>query len=325
MKIPIVNRKGGVAKSTTTINLGAALAQASRLNLAKRDYRTLIIDMDPQASTSYALTRGAEDEGLHLGDVLLNGVHIEEAIRPTSTPGLHLLTAYEALGDEDELLRLARVEGFRSRLHDAIRMLETPYDYVFFDCPPGIGLPMTLAMIAGERFIIPTKVERFALHGMGRLFRFIERLIALRQSSPERMAAIMGILLTDLNHQFNDASEREAEIRAEYGSAVFETVVRRNVTIERAQDRFLTIFEHDPALRSTGSQCYRSLAGEVLLRSVVEGRIATGELSEEVRRRGVRRGLLQPTSPADLVDDAFEPESSLDAQLQLEVGPRATV
>lgn len=91
MKIPIINRKGGVAKSTTTINLGAALAQASRLGIATRDYRTLIVDMDPQASTSFALRRGAEDEGLNLGHVLIEGVHIEEAIRPTTTPNLHLV------------------------------------------------------------------------------------------------------------------------------------------------------------------------------------------------------------------------------------------
>lgn len=86
MKIPIINRKGGVAKSTTTINLGAALAQASRLGIASRGYCTVIVDMDPQASTSFALTRGAEDEGLNLGHVLIEGVHIEEAIRPTTTP-----------------------------------------------------------------------------------------------------------------------------------------------------------------------------------------------------------------------------------------------
>jgi chromosome partitioning protein len=225
--------------------------------------------------------------------VLIEGVHIEEAIRPTTTPNLHLITACEALGDEDESFRFAQVEGFRKRLRDALAMVETPFDIVLFDCPPGIGLPMTLAMIAGDRFIIPTKVERFALHGMGRLYRFMDRLIALRQGSWERMAGIMGVLLTDLNYQFTDAAEREAEIRGSYGNVVFETVIRRNVTIERAQDGFRTIFEEDPRLRSTGARSYRDFAAEVLLRSVGDRGIDPADFSEDVRQLGERAGLLQ--------------------------------
>lgn len=139
MKIPIVNRKGGVAKTTTTINLGAALAQADVLGIATRGFSTLIIDMDPQASTSFQLTLGAEDDGLHLGHLLLDGVHIEEAIRRTNTPNLHLIAACEALGEEAELIRLSGVDGFPTRLRDALTMLETPYDVVLFDCPPGSG------------------------------------------------------------------------------------------------------------------------------------------------------------------------------------------
>lgn len=115
MKIPIVNRKGGVAKSTTTINLAAALAQAEELRIASRPYRTLIIDMDPQASTTYLLTLGQEDGGLNLGHVLIHqrpGTsacwHIEEVIRPTGTPNLHLVAAWEELGDEDLFLQMRK-------------------------------------------------------------------------------------------------------------------------------------------------------------------------------------------------------------------------
>jgi len=315
MKIPIVNRKGGVAKSTTTINLAAALAQAEELRIASRGYRTLIIDMDPQASTTYSLTLGKEDGGLNLGHILMQGWHIEEVHRETGTPNLHLIPACEELGDEDLFLQmrkeiyrdsagelaegdptpLTRVPGFLTRLRDALTMLETPFDFVFFDCPPGIGLPMTLAMIAGDRFIIPTKLERFALHGTGRLFNFIDRLVELRKRSPEPMAAILGILLTDLNYQFVDAAEREEEIRKEYGSAVFETVIRRNVTVERAQDSFRTIFQEDPRLRSTGAQGYRDLAAEVLLRGAALGMVEPGELAADVVLRGQRLGLLPTT------------------------------
>lgn len=187
---------------------------------------------------------------------------------------------------------LTRIPGFLTRLRDALKMLETPFDFVFFDCPPGVGLPMTLAMIAGDRFIIPTKVERFALHGTGRLFNFIDRLVDLRRRSPEPMAAILGILLTDLNYQFVDAAQREGEIRGEYETAVFETVIRRNVTVERAQDSFRTIFQEDPRLRSTGAQGYRNLAAEVLLRGVALRMVDPGDFAPEVVLRGERLGLL---------------------------------
>jgi chromosome partitioning protein len=225
MKISIVNRKGGVAKSTTTINPGAALARARHLGIARRDYRTLAVDMDPQASASFALGGGREGEGPHLGHMLLRGAAVEEALRPTDTPGLSLVAACEALGDEEELLRLGRVDGMRLRLRDALARMEAPFDFVLLDCPPGIGLPMTLTLVAADHFLIPTKVERFSLHGMGRLFAFMERLISLRRGSPEPMATILGILLTDLDYRVGDTAEREAAIRASYEEATRPTNV----------------------------------------------------------------------------------------------------
>lgn len=291
MHIALVNRKGGVGKSTTTINLGAALARARELGIATRGYSILVVDMDPQASASFLLTGGREDDGPNVGHVLLERMPLEEALRPTTTPGLSLIAASEALGEEGALLNAAAAPGLRSRLRDALAMLETRFDFVLIDCPPGLGLPMTMAMIAAERFIIPTRLERFSIEGTGRLFRFMERLIELRTGSPEPMASVMGVLLTDLDYQLADAAEREAEIRAEYGSAVFDTVIRRNVTIERAQDSLRTIFEADPRLRSSGARCYRDLAAEVLLRAASSGHTDPTALTEEVRLRGQRLNL----------------------------------
>lgn len=303
MKIPIINQKGGVAKSTTAINLGAGLALAGDLGLARRDFRTLVIDLDPQASTSYALTGGREDAGPHLGDVLLAGVHIEDAIRHTSTPNLTLITAAEALGSDEELLkiafsggatdpqRLAFMRRFRRRLLDALAMIQTPTDIVLFDCPAGVGLPLTLAMTAGDRFLIPSKVDR-----LGRVYRFLDHLIALRAGSPYRMASIMGILLTDVNYQVGDTQEREVEIRAAYEEYVLDTVIRRNVTIERAQKGFRTVFEEDPQLHSSGAQCYRDVVAEVLLRGIGCG-IDPDELTPEVKMRGARLALPRGRNP----------------------------
>jgi chromosome partitioning protein len=293
MRIPIVNRKGGVAKTTTAINLGAALAQATELGIATRDYTTLIVDMDPQASATYALaTRGA-GRGPDLGHVLIDGASADEAIRPTSTPNLILIGACEALGDETVIRRLRRVDGFHTHLRDALARLETPIDVVLLDCPPAIGLPMTLAMVAGQQFIVPTKLERFSLHGTGQLFRFMDRMIALRSASAEPVAGIMGILLTDVNYQLHDALDRETALRREYGLMVFDTVIRRNVTVERAQTHSRTVFQDDPRLRSSGAQCYRNLAAEVLLRGVAAGRVHPDTLSREVLLRGRRLGLLR--------------------------------
>lgn len=302
MKIPIINKEGGVANSITAINLGAALAQARELGIARRDYRTLIIDLDPQASTSFSLAGGRTDTGPHLGHVLIEGLHIEDAIRSTTTPNLHFVAACEILGDEENLVSLALASGvsdeertrfmrrFRTRLRDALAMLQTPIDIVLMDCPPGAGLPVSLAMTAGDGFLIPSKVDR-----LDRLYRFLERLIALRAASSYRMAQILGIVLVDLNYQLADTADREAEIRTSYGSSVFETVVRRNVTIERAQEAFRTIFQEDPLLRSTGAQCYRDLAAEVLLRGVGSG-IDPADLSDQVRLRGTRLGLLRAST-----------------------------
>jgi chromosome partitioning protein len=288
IKIPLINRKG----STTTVNLAAALAQADKLGLASRSYRTLLIDLDPQATASFALTGGRPDEGLHAGHVIMDRVHIEEAIRPTSTPGLFVLASCETFADEEETARLAQIDGIGTRLRAALKMLESPFDCILIDSPPTFGLPLTLAMVAGDRFIL----EPFALHGAAHLYRFIDRIIAFRQRSLDRMAAIMGVLLSDQDYQLADTAQREAEIRAEYGTAVFDTVIRRNVTIDRAQDRMRTIFQEDPRLRSAGAQCYRDLAAEVLIRSAVEGRVNSDELTPEVRLRGERLGVLEPAS-----------------------------
>jgi chromosome partitioning protein len=294
MRIALVNRKGGVGKSTTTINLGAALARARELGIATRGYSTLVVDMDPQASVSFLLTGGREDHGPNIGHVLLEGMEIKEALRPTTTPGLSLIAASEALGDEEALLSVAAAPGLRVRLRDALGTLQTPFDFILIDCPPGLGLPMTMGMIAAKQFIIPTRLERFSTEGTTRLFRFMERLIELRAVSPHSMASVMGVLLTDLDYQLADAREREVEIRAEYGTAVFDTVIRRNVTIERAQGSLRTIFEADPRLRSSGARCYRDLAAEVLLRAATSGYADPAFLTDEVRLRGQRLGFALP-------------------------------
>ncbi len=298
MRIALVNRKGGVGKSTTTINLGAALARARDLGIAVRGYSTLVVDMDPQASASFLLTGGRESEGPNVGHVLLDGLNVEEALRPTTTPGLSVVAASEALGEEEALLSAPDAPALRARLRDALGALRTPFDFVLIDCPPGLGLPMTMAMIAAERFLIPTRLERFSIEGTGRLFRFMERLIELRIGSPEPMASVLGVLLTDVDYQLADAPEREAEIRAEYGTAVFDTVIRRNVTIERAQDSGRTIFEADPRLRSSGARCYRDLAAEVLLRAASAGHTDPHDLTEEVRLRGQRLNLYDIPAPS---------------------------
>lgn len=296
LKIPIINRKGGVAKTTTTLNLGAAFAQARQLGIARRDFRTLVVDMDPQGSTTLALSATTSAQP-HVGDVLLRRLSADEAVRATLTPNLHLIAAYEGFGQDEEVMRLGRIDRMRTLLRDGLTGMDAPFDFVLFDCPPSLGLPLALAMIAGDRFLIPTRLERPAQHGPTRLCRYLDELIALRQASPEPMASILGILLVDVSYQLNDAAESEAGMRADYGDAVLDTVIRRTVAIDRANHAFHTIFQHDPSLASPGAQCYRDLAGEVLLRGTQLGYVDPTDLSEGLRLRGDRLHILSSSCP----------------------------
>lgn len=211
---------------------------------------------------------------------------MEQTLHPASTPNLSLLPPGSPGLDGPG--RNAQAERLGRRLRVVLAELSTRFDTILLDCPPGAGLPLALAMTAGEHFVVPSRLEHAGEDGSGALYAFLERLIELRRTTPGATARLLGIVLTNLNSQIRDAAAREARLREAYGSAVFATVIRRKVAIERAHDGLRTIFQEDPRLRTSGAQSYRDLAAEVLIRGAAAGAVRPETLTPEVRLRARR-------------------------------------
>ncbi|WP_325063240.1 ParA family protein [Halovulum marinum] len=246
--IAITNQKGGVGKTTTTINLGASLALMGE--------RVLLVDMDPQGNASTGLGIGQAARDITSYDVLMGHETAGAAILPTATPGLSIIPATPDLSSID--LELAGERDRITRLRNALRDADLGrQDYVLIDCPPSLNLLTVNALVAADGVLVPLQCEFFALEGITQLLRTVGE---IRQSSNKALIT-QGIILTMYDQRNNLTSDVETDVRENLGALVFKTVIPRNVRLSEAPSHGIPALAYDP--RSSGSQAYVALAREL--------------------------------------------------------------
>ena len=246
----IINQKGGVGKSTTAINLSAALGELGK--------QVLLVDLDPQGNSSSGLGIEKSQVNNCIYDVLLNDVPIEEVIIPDVCEGLDLVPATINLaGAEVELVaEMAR----ENRLKDAVGSLRGKYDYVFIDCPPSLGLLTVNALVAADKLLIPIQCEFYALEGVTKLLDSMKRVKTRLNPTLD----IYGVLMTMYDGRTALSRQVVEEVRAYFGRLVFETQIPRTVKLSEAPSFGQPITLYDPS--GKGAQSYMSLAKEVIAR-----------------------------------------------------------
>ena len=248
--IAITNQKGGVGKTTTSVNLSAALAEAGK--------KVLMVDLDPQGNTTSGL--GCRVDGRHsVYDAMMGGVPLEDCVQKTGVKKLRLAGSDIRLaGAEVELVSVNDREFYLKRLLGPVR---DDYDYVLIDCPPSLSLLTLNALAAADSVLIPIQCEYYALEGVTALMNTINRV--KRTFNPH--LEIEGVLLTMLDGRTNLGLQVVDQVKKHFRKAVFATTIPRNVRLGEAPSHGEPICLYDP--RSTGAMAYEALAREVLARN----------------------------------------------------------
>jgi chromosome partitioning protein len=242
----LANQKGGVGKTTTTVNLGACVAEAG--------YETLLVDCDPQGNATVGLGQ-PKDARPDVYDVISGEAAMADAIRPTDVERLSLVPATPDLAGAN--VELPRLPGSETRLRDALRPVTDRFEYCFLDCPPSLG-PLTVnALVAADRVIVPVQTEYFALEGLAGL---LDTLRLIREEMNPRLT-IAGMLLTMHDGRTRLAQDVEREVREHFPDLVFDTVIPRNVRLGEAPSYGRPVIHHDP--HSAGATAYFQLAEEM--------------------------------------------------------------
>lgn len=246
--LTFANQKGGVAKTTSAVNVAVGLAML-------HNQRVLLVDADPQANATYA-TIGATEPATTVYDLLINDAGLDMCVMPTRLPNLALLpSSIDLAGAEVELLSETGGQTLlRSKLRGAA------YDYIVIDAPPSLGLLCVNCLAAATEVLIPVAVGVFALKGLGRL----EETIAKVRSRLDRADLRIGGVFVTMADQTNVAKDVTDAIRARYDAIAFDTIIPRSVRTEEAHSRALSVFEHAPG--SAGAIAYEQLVKEIVNR-----------------------------------------------------------
>ncbi|GAC1449809.1 MAG: chromosome partitioning protein Soj [Ktedonobacterales bacterium] len=251
----IANQKGGVGKTTTSINLAAYLADAGR--------KTLVIDLDPQSNTTTGMGVDAHRVGNSIYEVLVTDhVSATDAIKAEMRPNLSLLPAKVDLYAAD--IELVYLNDREYRLRNALAPIKDNYDFILIDCPPSLGLLTVNALTVADGVILPLQCEYFALEGMQQLLKTVK---LVRDRLNPRIS-LFGVVLTMYDPRTKLGNEVVKEVRDHFSAQVFNTMIGRNVRLGEAPSYGLTILEHDP--RSPGAMAYKALAEEVIARAQAE-------------------------------------------------------
>ncbi len=253
--IAIANQKGGVGKTTTAINLGAALADDG--------YNVLIVDLDPQGNASTGLGIDLQNRKMTTYDLLLDDAPIKQVIQSTECEGLWIAPATTDLSSAD--IQMFSNEKRSHLLHDALRQPAIDsyrFDFILIDCPPSLSLLTINGMVAADSVLVPLQSEFFALEGLSQLMLTVRE---VRQTANPGLR-IEGVVLTMYDSRNNLSQQVESDARENLGDLVFKTVVPRNVRISEAPSFAVPVLEYDPG--SKGSQAYRALAQELIARRV---------------------------------------------------------